>query len=318
MSAIINVISAELMKVFSKRRTYVLAGLYWVLMPIVLLLVGRVILSNLSGSFLEDEGLPVGGLVHNVASPFGMVRLALLGPAYMSPSFYMIIVALFAALLIGEERSQNMWKTTLVAQPSRTAVYWGKFLVAWLVFAVLVVGSMASNFVFGALGTTFLGTGFSGDWSGVLQAAGLQLLFAPAAIAFAFLLVFLLRNVALGIVSIFFLPALLEGLYTAYAGLVGFQPVTRFNVIFQALNLQATLENLPRYFFTTNLYAPSRRLAGNFLQELGLDAGSTGPGAFSGLIGNSLTLQHSTLVMAGYFLVFGLLGWWLFLRRDVA
>src|SRR5690606_6964451 len=88
MNAIANVISAELMKVFSKRRTYVLAGLYWVLMPIVLLLVGRVILSSLGGSFLEDEGLAVGSLLHNIASPFGMARLAVVGPAYMNPSFY--------------------------------------------------------------------------------------------------------------------------------------------------------------------------------------------------------------------------------------
>ncbi len=317
MTAVMNVIRAELLKVFSKRRTYVLAGLYWVLMPIVLLLVGRIILANLGGSFLEDEGVAVSGIMHGVASPFGMTRLALLGPAYMSPSFYMIIVALFAALLIGEERSQNMWKTTLVAQPSRTAVYWGKFLVAWLAFAVLVAGAMLFNFLFGALGTTFLGTDFTGDWLTLFQAGGLQVLFAPAAIAFAFLLVFLLRNVALGMVTIFFLPALLEGLYTAYAGLVGFQPLTRFNAIFQVLNLQQTMENLPRYFFTTNLYAPSRGLGTDLLNQLGAGA-PMGQNPLAGLMGGNLTLLHSGLVMGGYFLVFGLLGWWLFLRRDVA
>ena len=317
MNAIANVISAELMKVFSKRRTYVLAGLYWLLMPIVLLLVGRVILSSLGGSFLEDEGLAVGSLLHNIASPFGMARLAVVGPAYMNPSFYMLIVALFAALLIGEERSHNMWKTTLVAQPSRSAVYWGKFMVAWIVFGVLLAGGIASNFLFGALGTTFLGTGFSGEWGSLLQAAGLQFLFAPAAIAFGFLLVFLLRNVALGLVSIFFLPALLEGLYTLYAGLVGFQPVTRFNAIFQALNLQQALENLPRYFFTANLYAPSRGLAANFLELLGATPGEL-QGPLAGLVGGGMTLQHSALVMAGYFVLFGALGWWLFNRRDVA
>lgn len=314
MSAVINVMKAELLKIVSKRRTYILAGLYWVLMPIVLLLVGRVVLINLGGSFLEGEGVPVDSLLGIIASPYGMARLAVLGPAYMNPSFYMIIVALFAALLIGEERSQNMWKTTLVAQPSRFAVYSGKFLVAWLMFGLLVAGGMLFNFVFGAAGTLFLPTGFSGDWLLLLGRAGLQVLFAAAAIAFAFLVVFILRNVALGIVTIFFLPALLEGLYGLYATVVGFQPVTRFNMFFQALNLQQTLEDLPRYFFTTNLYAPARSL----LQELSrtMDLGFN-PTELTGLLG-SVTLQHASLVTFGYFVVFFALGYWLFHRRDVA
>ncbi len=315
MNAVINVVRAELMKVFSKRRTYILAGLYWLLMPIILLLVGRVILINLGGSFLEGEGVPVDSLLATVASPFGMARLAILGPAYLNPSFYLIIVALFAALLIGEERSQNMWKTTLVAQPSRLAVYVGKFLVAWLAFAVLVAGALVATFLFGALGTTFLPTDFSGDWLGLLGTAGLQVLFAAAGIAFGFLMVFLLRNVALGMVSIFFLPPLLEGLYSLYATVVGFQPVTRFNMVFQALNLQQTMENLPLYFFTANLYAPARSLlddlAGNL--DLGL-----APGELAGFLGGSTTMLHSALVTLGYFVVFGLLGYWLFHRRDVA
>src|SRR5690554_6232519 len=171
-----------------------------------------------------------------------MVRLALLGPAYMSPSYYMIIIALFAALLIGEERSQNMWKTTLVAQPNRTAVFVGKFLVAWLMFAVLVVGAMLSGVLLGAVGTLFLPTDFSGAWGSLFPAAALQILFAVAAIAFAFLMIFMLRNVALGIVTVFFLPGLIEALYSAFRALVVMQPLTRFNAVFQALNLQQTLE----------------------------------------------------------------------------
>src|SRR5690625_1912465 len=314
MSAVINVMKAELLKIVSKRRTYILAGLYWVLMPIVLLLVGRVVLINLGGSFLEGEGVPVDSLLGIIASPYGMARLAVLGPAYMNPSFYMIIVALFAALLIGEERSQNMWKTTLVAQPSRLAVYAGKFIVAWLVFAVLVAGGILFNALFGLLGMTFLPTGLGGDWLGLLGRAGLQLWFAGAAIAFGFLMVFLLRNVALGIVTIFFLPPLLEGLYTLYATVVGFQPLTRFNMVFQALNLQRTMEELPRYFFTTNLYAPARSL----LAELsrGVDLGLN-QSELSRLLGSDLTLGHSALVTAGYFVVFALIGYWLFHRRDV-
>lgn len=316
MNALFNTVRAELMKVRQKRRTYVLAGLYWLVLPLLLLIVGRVLQVNVSGSFLEAEGLGVADILHEFASPFGIARLALVGPAYLSPSFYMIIIALFAALLIGEERSQNMWKTTLVAQPSRSAVFAGKFLVAWLVFAVLLLGALLSGVLFGALGTTFLGTGFQGDWAGLFRAAGLQILFAPAAVAFAFLMVFLLRNVALGIVTVFFLPGLIETLYSAFRSLVVLQPLTRFNAMFQALNLQQTLADLPRFYFTTNLYAPSRSLLGDLGELLGISAAEAGQ--FSALLGGSMTMLQSGLTLLVYFVVFAGLGWWLFLRRDVS
>lgn len=315
MSAVLSVVRAETMKLLGKRRTYVLAGLYWVLMPVVLLLVGRVIQANLTGSFLEGEGLATGNILGAVASPFGMARLALVGPAYMNPSFYMIIAGLYAALLIGEERSHNMWKTVLVAQPNRLAVYTGKFLTAWLAFAVLVAGALLSATLFGLLGTTFLQTDASGEWLKLLQMAGIQVLFAAAPIAFAFLVVFLLRNAALGLVTIFFLPSLLEGLYGLYATLVGFRPVTRLNAIFQALNLQQTLEELPRYFFTANLYAPSRGMFTDLLATIGLPGADQ---ALRGVLGRGVTVADAALVTGGYFLVFALLGFLVFARRDVS
>jgi ABC-type transport system involved in multi-copper enzyme maturation permease subunit len=256
-SALGNVMRAEFFKVLRKRRAYILAGLYWLLLPGLVLIVGRIIHVNLFGSNLNGT-IPLDSILHELASPFGIARVALAGPAYMSPSFYLIIIALLAALLIGEERSQNMWKTVLVAQPNRLAVLTGKFLVAWIVFAVLVAGAVLAGFLFGAIGTSFLGTTFAGDWGQLFTALGLQILFGGTAILFAFLLVFLLRSMALGLVAIFFLPALLEGLYFAYATLVGFQPVTRINAVFQALRLRQSLEDLPRFFFTSIMYAPSR------------------------------------------------------------
>jgi ABC-type transport system involved in multi-copper enzyme maturation permease subunit len=319
MKALANVIRAELFKVVRKRRAYILAGLYWLLLPGLVLIVGRIIRVNLFGSSL-DGTIPVDSILHELASPFGIARVALAGPAFMSPSFYMIIIALLAALLVGEERSQNMWKTTLVAQPDRLAVISGKFLVAWLIFAVLVAGAVLSGFLFGAAGTTFLGTTFTGDWGQLFGALGLQVLFGGTAILFAFLLVFLLRSMALGLVAIFFLPALLEGLYFAYATLVGFQPVTRINAFFQALRLRQTLEDLPRYFFTSNLYAPSRKLVGSVLATLEpqVNGGGGGPPGLGGLLGSGETLLHSGFVMLGYGVLFGALLVWLFLRRDVA
>ena len=316
MTATLNVIRAELFKVRQKRRTYVLAGLYWLLLPVLALVVAKVLEVNVSGSFLENEGLSIGAILHEFASPFGLARLALAGPAYLNPSYYMIIIALFAALLIGEERSQNMWKTTLVAQPNRTAVFVGKFLVAWLMFAVLVVGAMLSGVLLGAVGTLFLPTDFSGAWGSLFPAAALQILFAVAAIAFAFLMIFMLRNVALGIVTVFFLPGLIEALYSAFRALVVMQPLTRFNAVFQALNLQQTLENVPKYYFTANLYAPTRSLVGDILPMIdGVEMDSS---MLGGLLGSNLTMLHSGIVMAVYFAVFALIGYWLFLRRDVA
>lgn len=315
MTATLNVIRAELLKVRHKRRTFVLAGLYWILLPVLALIVARVLEVNVSGSFLEDEGLGISSILNEFASPFGLARLALVGPAYLNPSYYMIIIALFAALLIGEERSQNMWKTTLVAQPNRTAVYIGKFMVAWLLFAVLVVGAMLSGVILGSVGTIFLSTDFGGNWASLFPAAGMQILFALAGIAFAFLLVFLLRNIALGIVTVFFLPSLIEALYSAFRALVVVQPLTRFNAVFQALNLQQALENVPRYYFTSNLYYPSRSLVGDLLPALG-DAEAEA--LFGGLLTSNLSLLHSSGVMAVYFVIFALLGYWLFLRRDVA
>src|SRR5699024_10077024 len=315
MNAVVSVVRAELLKMLGKRRTYVLAGVYWLLMPVVLLLVGRVIQANLSGSFLEGEGIPAGGILGAVASPFGMARLALVGPAYMNPSFYMIIIGLFAALLIGEERSHNMWKTVLVAQPNRLAVYTGKFLTAWLAFAVLVAGGLLFNTAFGLLGMTFLQTDLSGNWLQLLQLAGLQVLFGAAPTAFAFLVVFLLRNAALGLVTIFFLPSLLEGLYGLYATLVGFRPVTRLNALFQALNLQQALEELPKYFFTANLYAPSLKLFTELLGTLGLGEGAQ---QMQGMLGRIVTLTDAALVTGVYFLVFAAAGFFIFVRRDVS
>ena len=252
MTATVNVIRAELFKAMRKRRTYVLAGLQWLLLPALVLIVGNILHVNLSGSFVDESGI-VGSGVQQIASPYGIARIGLVGPAFLSPTFYIIVIALFAALLIGEERSQNMWKTTLVAQPARLSVLAGKFVVAMILFGVLMLGAFVAGVLFGTLGTLFLPTTFAGAWGQLLGLYALQWLLGAAAVAFSFLMIFLVRNIALGIVMIFFVPALLEGLYTIYSVTVGFQPLNRFNAIFQGLRLQQRLEDLPRYFFTIGL-----------------------------------------------------------------
>jgi ABC-type transport system involved in multi-copper enzyme maturation permease subunit len=153
----------------------------------------------------------------------------------------------------------------------------------------------------------------------------MQWAFSLALVAFAFLAVFLTRHVALGLVVVFFLPGLLEFVYTIYAFAVGFQPVNRLNVFFQTIRLRQTLEDLPRYFFTSNLYAPARSpvtdLAATFSSP-GAGAGGTGGGAnpadaFGSLLGAGITLPHAALVMAGYTVLFAAILVWRFLRHDV-
>ena len=316
MSGLVNVIRAELFKAKRKRRPYILAGLLWVVLPILILIVGRILQTNLSGSFVEDT-VAVQTLVQQVASPFAVARLNLILPVLSSPPFLMIVIALFAALLIGEERNQNMWKTTLVTQPNRWAVLFGKITVGMILYGIILAGAFLSGILFGAVGTLFLDTSFAGDWGRLAGLYALQWVLGIGAMMFAFLAIWLLRSVAMGIVTVLFLPALIEGLYTLYRTTVGFQPLNRFNALFQMLRLRQTLEDLPRYFFTRNLYAPARDPLSDVVTGLGGDPASSDLGSLVNVLGGSITLQHATLVTLGYALILGGVLTWSFLRRDI-
>ena len=314
-SAFANVVRAELFKIARKRRLYVLAALLWALVPVLALIAGTVVLRVAGDSFL-DEGQSVAQAVQEIASPYGIARAELVGPAFVTPSFYIIAVVLIVALLVGEERSHNMWKTTLVLQPSRLAVLAGKSAVAMIALGVLLAGSLIFGALFGAIGTLWLPTTFAGAWGALIGLFALQWAFLAAAVAFATLLVLLVRNNVLALAMVFFLPPLIEGIYTVYRTAVGFQPVNRLNAVFQALRLRETLEDLPRYFFTNNLYLPARSPVGDLLTGLGADDEMMS--GIGGLLGAGLTLPHAAAVMAVYLVVFGGLATWVFLRRDVA
>ena len=310
-----NVVRAEAFTVVRKRRLYVLAALYWVLLPALALVVARVLHTTLTGSF-ADDGRVVDQTLQLFASPLGLVHLALAGPAYTSPTLYIVAVTLVAALLIVDERSQNMWKTVLVVQPSRVAVMSGKVFVALAALAALMAGAAVSGFLFGLVGTTFLPTRLEGDWLPLLGLYGLQAAQLLAPVLLAFLLITLVRSGVLGVVMVLFLPGLLETLYAVINTISQVQPLNRFNAVFQAIRLQAAWKALPEYFFTANLYAPGRAPAAAWFKELSAgEAGDLGP--LAGLLGTGLTLGHSALVMAGYALLFGVLLYWWFLRRDV-
>ena len=312
---IFQVIRAELFKAQHKRRVYVLAALQWLLLPVLALLVGWVLQVNMLDSF-ADEGGGVRASIQAIASPFGIARLALVLPTLLAPPFLIIVIALLAALLIGEERAQNMWKTVLVAQPWRPGVMLGKLIAAMLLLAMLMLGSYVSGVVFGGLGSFFLVTDFSGEWWDLARLYALQWLFAWAAMLFAFVMVWLIRNLALAMVSIFFLPALFEGVYTIVQATVGFERINRFNAIFQALRLRQRLEDLPRYFFTNNLYFPSREPLGQIVRSLGGDPGSD-MGPLQNVFSLNVDMRHAALVMAGYGVVFALFLFWRFSRSDM-
>lgn len=316
MKQVLDVIRAETFKVMRKRRLYVLAGMYWVLLPVLALIVGRVMHTTMSRSFANEAGA-IDQIVQLFASPIGLARLALAGPAFTSPTMYIVGVALIAALLIGDERSQNMWKTVLVVQPSRAAVMTGKVIVAVLSLAALMAGAVIAAVVFGSIGMAFLPTRFGGDWLGLIGLYGLQALQLLAPVLLAFLLITLVRSGVLGVVTVLFLPSLLEGLYTVINTLAQVQPLNRINAVFQALRLQAAWEAAPKYFLTSNLYAPGRKPATALLQDIVGDADIGDIGPLTTLLGNGQTLTHSALVTAGYALVFGLLLYWRFLRHDV-
>ena len=319
MNSVLNVIKAEIFRSLKKKRIYIMASLLWLLMPILALIVGKIAYTTLNTNFVENSGVSAQAVVQAFASPYGLSRLSLVLPALISPSFYIIVIALLAALFIGEERSQNMWKTTLVAQPNRFSVMLGKFITAMLLYGLLLLGSYIFSALFGALGTLFLPTNFSGDWLYLGGLYALLWLFGAAGISFAFLMVWLFRNISLGMISVFFLPTLVEAVYRIYASVVGFKPINKLNLFFQGLKLRHTLETLPQYFFTTNFYAPARHPLGQLIKEFGGNLNKNNDlGPLSEIIGSKLTLAHSAKVMAVYTVIFGILLLWSFRRRDVS
>lgn len=316
MRGLTDVIAAETFKVLRKRRLYVLAALYWVILPVLALIIGRLLDTNLSESF-ANEGATVDVLLQSLFSPHGLAGVSLVLPAYASPTLYIVAVALLAALFIGDERSQQMWKTVLVVQPNRVAVLTGKIVVCMLALLALMGGAFVSSVIFGSLGTTFLPTDFSGEWGRLVGLYLLQWAFLLAPVVLAFLLIFVVRSAVLGIVTVLFLPGLIEGVYTILNTLLQLQPLNRINALFQTLRLRQAWEDAPLYFFTANLYAPGRAPGTEFMTELIPEGDDFDQSIFGGLLGTGIDLSHAAAVMAGYTLVIGALLYWAFLRRDV-
>lgn len=326
MNAVLNVMRAETFKLLRKRRLYILAGLYWVVLPVLTIVVARVLHVNLADSFInETQGVDL--LAQELASPFGLARVALVAPAFMSPTFFIVAATLLAALFVGDERSQNMWKTVLVVQPKRWAVMVGKVAVALGAMGALLFGAGLSGVLLGTVASTFLPTNFAGAWGHLLGLYASQWLFFLAPLLLAFLLIYLVRSGVLGVVMVLFLPAMLEAIYSILTTIGQLQPLNRINAFFQALRLQKAWEAVPEYFFTANLYAPARAPARDLIASFtsamtsaassGAPSGQLDIGPLQGILGTGITLPHAAWVVALYSLLFGAWLLWVFLRRDI-
>ena len=159
-----------------------------------------------------------------------------------------------------------------------------------------------------------------GAWGDLLGLFFLQWAFLLAPVLLAFLLIFVVRSGVLGVVMVLFLPSFLEAIYGLLSTIAQLQPLNRINAVFQALRLKNAWDALPQYFFTANLYAPSRApaqgLTSAFGAELGAEFGSE-LGPVAGLLGTGITLPHAALVMLAYSALFGALLYLAFIRRDV-
>jgi hypothetical protein len=176
-------------------------------------------------------------------------------------------------------------------------------------------GALLTGTLFGAFGTLFLPTSLEGDWGGLAGLFLLQWAFSTALVAFAFLMLHLARNLAVGVILVFFLPALLEGLYTVYATVVGFQPINRFNVFLQTIRLRQVLEDLPTFFFSANVFAPARAPVRELTAEI--TGGTPGGPDLGNLIGTGIAVERAAWVVAGYAVLLLALLAWRFLRADI-
>ncbi len=314
MIGLFNVIRAELFKATRKRRVYVFASLAWIVPAVILLLIAYVAHTRI----VLDDGGATQEIVKFLAAPLTIAHVNL----YLLINFVfflVIVIALLSALFIGEERNQKMWKTVLVAEPNRFTVLLGKVITAMLLLFFLFLGCLLSGVIFGFLGTLFLPTEFSGNWLPLIKLYGLQWSFTLTMLLFGFLMVWWLRNNALAIVAIILLPRIVEGFYSIYALVAEFGQVNnRFTAFLEALQLRNTLENLPKYFLTSNFSAPSREVVRtvegfgelDFFSEMG------GEGPFTNMF--AIDLTRSAMVMGVYAAIFGILLFWSFRRRDVA
>jgi ABC-type transport system involved in multi-copper enzyme maturation permease subunit len=268
--------------VLAEGRKLVRRPAIWTLLVVALLL-------GLTFTYL----IPYAGYAGGTAGPTADRGLAALLPDQVVgnaigglPVFLGALMLILGVLVIGSEYAWGTWKTVLTQDPSRLRVYAAKLIVACVaalagLLALFVAGAAVSAIIAGAEGQAM-------DWPGagrILAGIGAGWLVAAMWTVFGMLLAIALRSVALPV-----------GL-----GLVWLLAVQNLLALIAAplLTWVAGLQK--------GLPGPN---AGSLVAALG--ASSATPGVQS-VVGGG----QAALVLAGYLVVFAVLGGAILRRRDI-
>ena len=313
------VIQAELFKSFRKKRTYIFAAMLWFIVPIIMLATAYFTNQNLSTEFINEtvgSDDAVLGVVKSMASADMISRVTLVLSTHFA-SFLTLVIAALAALLIGEERSQKMWKTTLIAQPHRFSVMLGKVITAMIILLFLFVGALAVNLLLSGIATLFLPSTLAGNWAEIGKFYTIQWLYCLPIVLFSFLMMRLIRNNVLAVIAVLFLPTIAQSLYGIYTLLTNIGPIqNRIVGTLEVLKLRRLVDSIPQYFLTTNFTFPSKQVIlsmppSEFVDGIQEMINSPFASMFQ------LELSQSAWVMGGYTLIFGALLFLEFSRRDI-
>lgn len=303
MNPVLSVVVAELFRMSRRKRLLLLASVYWVAVPLILVLVTPTLRSALTDVFSGSRVL-----MQTLASPFGLAATGTGLGGYSSPSLYFVIVAVIATVMIGDDTRFSTWKSTLVLQPRRGTVLAGKLIAGHIVVFSVLLGNLLGSLIIGGIGTFWLGTTFAGAWGALITKLLLQWLFLFAPLAFSYLVVFYVRSTGLAVILILFLMPVAELIHQILSTVVRVNPASQLAHFFKHQLVQPWWNALPDWFFTTNTFSPSREA---FNPILGMLGGGTQLTARVGV-------SHSALVLAVYTVIFLLVLVPAFMRRDVA
>jgi ABC-type transport system involved in multi-copper enzyme maturation permease subunit len=308
----LEMIRAELFKASRKKRTWMLIALSSLGSPLLQFISAAFVASRVLGT-VADQGATVATTLEQIASPFNMARNTLAASSTL-PFILLTLVAVFAVLLVGEERTFKMWKTILVANPNRMQVLAAKFLSAMILLFLVIFGGLLGSLLFGGL-AMLLGysKGAGGNWLELISIHALQWLALAAPLMMGFLIAWLNASPAIAVIGIVVAPNILEAIISG-AILSQVERVSVLNAPFQAERIQELIQSVPRYFLTPNL-AFGARLVG----QAGRDLVGDGNSAVSSFLPtmNWNEIGWSMGVCGVYFVIFTALMVWSFGTRDV-
>jgi hypothetical protein len=145
----LEMIRAELFKASRKKRTWVMIALSSLGSPLLQFISAAFVASRVLGT-VADQGTTITTTLEQIASPFNMARNTLAASSTL-PFILLTVVAVFAVLLVGEERTFKMWKTILVANPDRMQVLAAKFATGMILLFFVIFGGLIGSLLFGGL-----------------------------------------------------------------------------------------------------------------------------------------------------------------------